>query len=431
MSGIAPTADTQLLQELGWSLLHFVWQGGMIALALSLFLRIARRHPAQFRYVASCVAFGLMFLCPAGTVFYLAVGPDAVVHPASAHIIPLSLRDTASFPSSSLLANFTTTANQEMSWIVAFWSAGVLVFFTHLLLGSIAADRLKKKSMIPVPDALRSAAARVAQRLKISQNFQLCASSAVAGPAVIGWLRPVILVPLASVSGLLPEQIEAILAHELAHIRRHDYLVNTLQTVAEGLLFYHPAVWWVSKQIRREREHCCDDVAVMVSGSPLTYAKALSLLEEQRGSTRPQLALGANGGQLAMRIKRLLTQTERTVGSCGTTLSLLSVGLVTVGTIFLLSNVAAGKVAAQSVQPLSHFGLPTPNSTPAQRPDMTCTYYDPKGYGFSGTCGVHTGNEATYYCATDRDKKLTQDQIACEWKVQRLREWELRQRRGK
>jgi hypothetical protein len=133
-------------------------------------------------------------------------------------------------------------------------------------------------------------------------------------PTVIGWLRPVILVPVSAFVGLSPQQIEALLAHELAHIRRHDYLVNLLQTAVETLLFYHPAVWWVSRQIRTEREHCCDDLAVAACGNVLTYARALAELEELRSSSAgtavSQLAVaadgGGRGGSLLKRIQRLI-----------------------------------------------------------------------------------------------------------------------------
>ena len=124
-------------------------------------------------------------------------------------------------------------------------------------------------------------------------------STLVEVPMVIGWLRPVILLPVAATTGLSSEQLEAILAHELAHVARRDYLVNLLQSVVETLLFYHPAVWWVSNQIRVEREHCCDDIAVAVSGNVLVYARALTELEELRGrSPAPSLALGGDGGAL-------------------------------------------------------------------------------------------------------------------------------------
>src|SRR5262249_26688490 len=124
-------------------------------------------------------------------------------------------------------------------------------------------------------------------------------------PMVIGWLRPVILLPASAMTGLTPQQLEAIIAHELAHIRRHDYLINLLQAVIETLLFYHPAVWWVSRRIRQEREHCCDDLAVAVCGDALTYARALLEMERLRAAG-PQLAMAANGGLLMNRIRRLV-----------------------------------------------------------------------------------------------------------------------------
>ena len=140
----------------------------------------------------------------------------------------------------------------------------------------------------------------------------LLVSALVQVPAVVGWLRPVVLVPVGALGGLPVEYLEALLLHELAHIRRHDYLVNMLQSVAEALLFYHPAIWWVSGHIRAEREQCCDDVAVFVSGNALTYARALAHLESHRIS-HLSAALAANGGSLADRIARLLGQSRPAV----------------------------------------------------------------------------------------------------------------------
>jgi hypothetical protein len=142
-------------------------------------------------------------------------------------------------------------------------------------------------------------------RLGIQRAVKLLNSARVQAPTVISWLKPAILLPVGCMAGLSTLQVEAVLAHELAHIRRHDYLVNFFQSVMETVLFYHPAVWWVSSQIRREREHCCDDLAVAVCGDRLAYAKALSFLEERR-SPMPAGAFGATGGVLKMRIARLL-----------------------------------------------------------------------------------------------------------------------------
>src|SRR5690349_13234356 len=140
--------------------------------------------------------------------------------------------------------------------------------------------------------------------MRVSRSVRLLATDRVDSPSVIGWLRPVILAPVGMLSGLAPQQVEALLAHELAHVRRHDYLVNVLQGIAESLLFYHPAVWWISNQIRTEREHCCDDLAVEASGDVLVYARALAALESMRPA-HFKTVLSANDGSLLRRIRRL------------------------------------------------------------------------------------------------------------------------------
>jgi uncharacterized protein (TIGR03435 family) len=165
--------------------------------------------------------------------------------------------------------------------------------------------RLHRASRKAAPSAWTDAAARIAARLGLSQTVLVVDSSLVDTPAVIGWVRPIVLLPIAAFAGLSLSQIEAILAHELAHIRRHDFLVNLLQTFAETVLFYHPAVWWLSSRIRAEREHCCDLVAVSVCGDPVDYAKALVELESWR-TGHSSLALAATGGTLITRVRRLL-----------------------------------------------------------------------------------------------------------------------------
>src|SRR5205814_960303 len=148
-------------------------------------------------------------------------------------------------------------------------------------------------------------AARLSRRLHITRAITLLESSLVDVPTVIGWLKPVVLLPASALAAMSPQQLEAILAHELAHIRRHDYLVNLLQTLVETLLFYHPAVWWLSRRIRAEREHCCDDLAVSLCGDPIAYASALADLESLRSSDH-RFAMAATGGSLLHRVRRLI-----------------------------------------------------------------------------------------------------------------------------
>ncbi len=146
----------------------------------------------------------------------------------------------------------------------------------------------------------------MAERLRVTRQVKLVESALVEVPAVIGWLRPVILLPASAMTGLTTEQLEAL----LAHVRRHDYLINLLQTVVETLLFYHPAVWWVSHRIRVEREHCCDDLAAGVCGDRLSYAQALVAMEELR-APKIGLAMSSSGGSLLTRVARLIDETEQ------------------------------------------------------------------------------------------------------------------------
>src|SRR5439155_15282358 len=179
----------------------------------------------------------------------------------------------------------------------------------RLLTGWLWVQRLRTRGVAPADADFRRMASRLSRRLRITRVVTLLDSSLVDVPTVIGFLRPVVLLPVTALAGLTSQQIEAILAHELAHIRRHDYLVNLLQTLVETVLFYHPAVWWVSRRIRIERENCCDDLAVSLCGDPVAYATALADLEALRGSG-PQpvrhIAMAATGGSLLQRVRRLL-----------------------------------------------------------------------------------------------------------------------------
>jgi len=191
-----------------------------------------------------------------------------------------------------------------LPWCVAIWATGVLILSLRLFGGWIQLQFLKRRAVEPVADRLQQAAVRLSKHLRLRRVGRLLESAVVQVPMVIGWLRPVILLPASAVTRLPMDQLEALLAHELAHIRRYDYLVNMIQTVIETLLFYHPAVWWVSRRIRAEREHCCDDLAVSVCGDSLLYARALTELEQVRGA-EPALAVAAETGDLLARVRRI------------------------------------------------------------------------------------------------------------------------------
>jgi uncharacterized protein (TIGR03435 family) len=196
-----------------------------------------------------------------------------------------------------------------MPWLVITWFAGATALWVHLIGGCMFAKLMKSSSVREAPAAWRETLDILKARVGVSAPVRMLVSATVQVPTVVGWLTPVILFPVGVLTGLAPEYIEALLAHELAHIRRRDYLVSVLQGVAEAMLFYHPAVWWVSSQIRTEREMCSDDVAVAVGGDALAYVRALAGLESNRARQVAPL-LAANGGSLSNRIARVLGQSR-------------------------------------------------------------------------------------------------------------------------
>jgi TonB family protein len=279
------------------ALLYFLWQGTLVAILLWIALLAMRKRSAQARYVVSCAALAVLILLPAATAYVL------YERPAPVSGVELA-GSSAQPPASALPVHTANWVNAFQVWAVPAWCFGVLFFSARLVWGSRQVSLMRRRGEV-AEEPVRAAVARIAERMGLNRPIGVLISALADGPSVVGILRPVILLPAATILGLTPEQLEAVLAHELAHIRRFDYLVNVLQVLAEALLFYHPAVWWTSARIRRERELCCDDEAVRSCGDAFCYARALTTLERIRVMT-PRLALGSTDGPLAYRIKRLI-----------------------------------------------------------------------------------------------------------------------------
>jgi beta-lactamase regulating signal transducer with metallopeptidase domain len=315
------------VDRLGWTLLHFLWQGALIAALFAIARPFARKPGA--RYALACIALVAMVAAPLVTFGIAGSTSVASVSPAAPDPGPVP---PAGFQTYLPALGFW---EQIVPWLVASWFAGVIAFSIRLIGGWFAATRLRLTTASPAPPEWEQTLERLAQRIGVSRPVRLLLSDRVETPAVVGWLRPAILTPVAAFSGFPAGYLEALLAHELAHIRRHDFLVNVLQRTAEALLFYHPALWWVSKQIRIERELCCDDLAVAVSGDVLTYARALAELESLRPA-HASLAVAANGGSLVNRIQRLLAPSESDshalpgLGAASTASLLIVLGILSV-----------------------------------------------------------------------------------------------------
>jgi GWxTD domain-containing protein len=332
MNPLHSTTTALIAHAAGWTLLHFLWQGALVGIILACVLSLLSGRSAQPRYLAACVALVLIAILPLITFARIVASEHGAANGLIISI-PLSIVGTGHSvggPPEALPYRVAAALDRSMPTVLVVWLAGVVLLFVRLSNGLITARRMMSAAtQLPRRDLLR-VFDRLARRIEVTGPVRLLHSALVEVPTVIGWLRPVVLIPFSCLSGLSPTQVEAILAHELAHIRRRDYLVSVLQAVVEALLFYHPAVWWVSSHIRREREHCCDDLAVQYTGDALTYARALSLLEEHR-SALPAIALGANGGILTMRIKRLLGSKESMAAPPLVAISLLGIVIVATG----------------------------------------------------------------------------------------------------
>ena len=293
-----------LVASLGWTLLHFLWQGVVLACATGILLVLMRNARPERRYAVACTCLLLCLVWPAAdlaTMLASGRGPDAGRLPFE--------RAAAGLGSMSG-AGWLASLQSQLGWIVAAWAACAGALGLRMLLGLAWIERAARSEAID--QAWQARLSALALRCGLTQHVRLRVVERLASPVTAGWWRPVVLVPAALVSGMPPQLLEALLAHELGHVKRHDYLVNLLQNVVETLLFYHPGVWWISRRIRFEREQIADDFAARQLGEPRRLALALSELERLQFSG-PHLAQAANGGDLMTRIRRLLRPDVQTL----------------------------------------------------------------------------------------------------------------------
>jgi len=297
-----------IMRTLGWSLVHFLWQGAAIAALLA--AAMAMCHSTATRYVLAVGALTLMLASPVVTFSVLWHGRENAAQSFAPGIslssLPeiISLSQVASSTAGTAAIPSPAPRVDVLLWFVELWFAGVVILSLRTAGGVLWIERMRRRDAKPVSAKLHELCVSVQQRLGISRAIRYCESTLLDAPAVLGWFRPAILLPLTAITGLSGEQLQAVIAHELAHIRRFDNIVNLFQVLVETLLFYHPAVWWVSKRIRSERENCCDDAAISVCNDAIAYARALARMAESR--TAPGLAMAANRGPLAERVARLI-----------------------------------------------------------------------------------------------------------------------------
>ena len=316
-------------RDLGWTLIHFLWQGFLLAALLNVILPLCRSAIA--RHNCALAILVLMALAPGATFLFL---HDFAGSAAFAE-------NAAAGPAASLITPW-------MNWLVILWLAGIAALSLRAMGGWYLVQSKGRLDTAAVPAELLQRCHALQRRLAVAWPVRFLLSRRIEVPMVIGWVRPVILIPVSAIAGLPPHQLDALILHELAHIRRLDTVTNILLVAVETLLFYHPAVWWVSRQLRIEREHCCDDFAVSACGDAAMYVEALTSLETWKASP----ALAANGGRLKNRVARLLNappQSRRFSLSAVTGLAL--VGLVA-ASVVMAAPASHGKDLRTEIQPI-------------------------------------------------------------------------------
>ena len=376
-----------LAADIANALLHSVWQIGLIALAYAFVLAYARS--AQVRYLLGCCALVLSLAIPLGWLLFT----SEWMATTSAQSWAVPRRPSASGDGEQLSLHHPVIANssharQRMgieergfrrleatiavhsysgahprtAWLTVVWLVGVCVVGMRIPLGFRSASRLKLSSH-PVPYVVLKLSEKQCRQLALRCSVLVAQSGQVLVPCVTGILRPTVLLPASLVTGLTMAEIEAILAHELAHVRRHDFVVNLFQSVIESLLFYHPAVWWISRSVRHERENCCDDLALTICRDRKVYASALLTL----GEVTPSVAVAANGGALFKRVTRILGHASPNSGirsayvfSCGAVVLLFAIAAIACHKAEESAESRSPETKAQSMDEPNKQPLPVP-----------------------------------------------------------------------
>jgi beta-lactamase regulating signal transducer with metallopeptidase domain len=310
-----------IIQILGKVLLHSIWELGLAAFILWIVLALLKNHSARLKYNFS---LGILFISLLGLAYtFILVSregrgfDDIRLNGTSAKEVTFDLSsdrnpDKKIFGTRAMVENhiqsFFQLYERNTNLIVFIWLTGIFLFSLRTTGGLVFISRLKNRGTTVLSNKWMNRFVDLSGKIKIHRKIKILVSTRVKTPVVIGFIKPIILVPISIITHLPVEQVDAIIAHELAHIKRNDYLINLFQTFFEIIFFYHPCVWWISNVIRKERENCCDDIAVSICGGLSIYINALKNLEEMK--TKKVLYAAAFTGKkfhLYERMKRLVS----------------------------------------------------------------------------------------------------------------------------
>ena len=347
MNGIINAFDWTVL---GWTIIHFLWQGALIGLVTALILALVPSRLAGFRYLTACLALGLCVLTFMITMTQLGQQIRPLEPTAETIAAQMEAPEPNEITNSAHSAEAMTL---EVAGLVAIaWIAGVLLMSTRFIIQWRTTVRLRTGADVAIDSSWQTLFDQLKEQLGLSAGIRLLGSGVAETPMVLGWIRPVVLVPAAAFTTLTTEELKLVLLHELNHIRRMDHLINLLQGTAECLLFFHPVTWWLSNQIRNERELCCDDLTIQTMNQPRIFARALFKLETLRlEHTKSPLntAVHATGGSLMSRITRMLETQNQTRTAKAAWKAPLAVALATGLTAVCLTTTMNSVDAAEAV----------------------------------------------------------------------------------
>jgi beta-lactamase regulating signal transducer with metallopeptidase domain len=327
---------------LGWTLLHFCWQGTAVAVAYAIADRLTSRATSAVRYTVALAALMLMPAIVIGTYAEELRVATPVHTTATSFLFRPAMHSTVQqtpilheLPLATNLVEqndwLAIRTDRILPWLDAVWFAGVLLLALRALGGWWQLGLVRRRAQRMVPQEVERAFQRICKQIHAGRKVMLRASDEVISPLAMGVWRATVILPISAIMTLPAEELEAVIAHELGHIRRWDYLWNLLQTAVESILFFHPAVWWLSRTVRQRREICCDEIAVQSCAGPAIYARALLRLEEQR-TTKLQLAMAFEGcgGSLLERVKKVLGEDMATESRMTSGVSVAAVGALVI-----------------------------------------------------------------------------------------------------
>jgi len=336
-------ASEPIISALGWTLVHSVWQGTLLTIFAALFFYFTRKRTASLRYNAGIGILGLQIISTIATLsFYISKIPVASI---SAGNMPAINAAASNLKWQRIEYDLSLTAKMQLwlqthiSELVICWFIGTALLMLRFVGGWIQTEILRSKAKIVMDKEWRTRFGLLSARLNISREIEFRETNRILTPMVIGAFKPIVLIPVGLLTGFSVSQVEAILAHELAHIRRNDYLVNLLQSIVEVIYFFHPGLWWLSEKVRTERENCCDDIAVNVCGDRISLAHALVKVAEWESAPAMAMAFASRKPLLLQRVRRVMGLAPKPVK----TFTTLPVMLIALSLVVGISVYAVGQ----------------------------------------------------------------------------------------